>query len=77
MTTDTNEHLQNIGRIVLHIARSHELGDWGDCSINHPIVSVVDQGRPSHELLRAPADMDRKTAAGICGQLGDHQLEHA
>lgn len=61
------DHATNIGLIVLTLAR-HEVGDWGDCSINNPITSIVDKQRPAHELLQALANMDRATARGIVRQ---------
>jgi hypothetical protein len=61
-------HAANIGRIVLALAE-HDAGDWGDCSINDPVVSIIDRGEPAHVLLQALADMSEETAAGICKQL--------
>jgi hypothetical protein len=64
---ERNAHATNIGLIVLALA-GHEVGDWGDCSINHPITSIVDMQQPAHVLLRALETMDRETAAGIVAQ---------
>jgi hypothetical protein len=61
-------HAANIGRIVLALA-DHDIGDIGDCSINSPIVSIIDRGEPARVLLQALADMSEETAAGICKQL--------
>ena len=61
-------HADNIGRIALALA-DHEAGDWGDCAINDPIVSIIDRMEPAHVLIQALADMDEETAAGICKQL--------
>ncbi len=62
------DYATNIGLIVLTLAR-HEVGDWGDCSINNPITSIVDKQRPAHELLQALANMDRAAARGIVRQI--------
>jgi hypothetical protein len=61
-------HAANIGRIVLALAE-HDAGDWGDCSINDPVVSIIDRGEPAHVLLQALADMREETAASICQTL--------
>src|SRR6202047_3784656 len=39
-------HADNIGRIALALA-DHEAGDWGDCAINDPIVSIIDRMEPA------------------------------
>jgi len=36
-------HAANIGRIALALAE-HDIGDMGDCSINDPIVLIIDEG---------------------------------
>ena len=64
----TIEHFANIGRIVCAL-NEHEPGDWGDGSINHSIVNIIDEFRPCGELIAALANMDADTAAGIVGQL--------
>jgi hypothetical protein len=61
------EHASNIGLIVLAMA-GHEIGDYGDGSINDTIMNIIDEQRPAHELLRALAGMDRERAAGIVRQ---------
>lgn len=61
----TDRHAANIGRIVLHLAH-REPGD----SINHPIVSIIDQGNPAADLIAALARISEETAAGIVRQLG-------
>jgi hypothetical protein len=58
-----------VGRIVLHLAKHHVPGDYGDCSINDPIVSIVDGGGSAAEFLRAIADMDMSRAAGIAADM--------
>jgi len=60
-------HAKNIGLIVLALAQ-HEPGDFGDCSINDPVTSIVDMSRPAHELLQALASMKPETAAGLVDQ---------
>jgi hypothetical protein len=40
-------HAANIGRIALALAE-HDIGDMDDCSINDPIVSIIDGGEPAH-----------------------------
>lgn len=65
------QHAANIGRIVLTLTK-HVVGDWGDCSINDPIVSIIDRRDSAHVLLEALANMSKKTAKGICAQLGRH-----
>jgi hypothetical protein len=61
-------HEENIGKIVLALA-GHEVGDWGDCSINDPIVTIIDKRQPAHELVAALRKMNAETAAGIVYQL--------
>jgi hypothetical protein len=61
-------HVTNIGIIVNHLGY-HEVGDYGDCSINNPIMNIVDQKRPAHELVAALATMSEDEAAGIVDQL--------
>jgi hypothetical protein len=61
-------HAANVGRIALALAE-HDIGDMDDCSINDPIVSIIDGGEPAHVPLQALADMSEETAAGICKQL--------
>lgn len=63
-----NERATNIGKIVLALAR-HEVGDWGDCSINDPVVSIIDDQQPADMLVAALDEMDEKTARGIVEQL--------
>jgi hypothetical protein len=63
-----DNHISNIGRIVLHLAQ-HQVGDRGDCSINNPIVTIIDQRQPAYELLAALSEMSEETAAGIISQL--------
>jgi hypothetical protein len=65
-----DDYGENIAAIVLHIARTHQASDWGDCSINHPIVSVVDRGGSAAEFLRQLLKIDSHTAAGIVKQIG-------
>jgi hypothetical protein len=61
-------HHANIGKIVLALA-SHEVGDHGDCSVNDPILTVVDGRRPAHEVLEALSNFSEEKAAGIVAQL--------
>ncbi len=63
----SENHYTNLGRIVLALSL-HEVGDWGDCSINDPIVTLIDLQRPAHELLAALASMSKEDAAGIVAQ---------
>jgi hypothetical protein len=69
--TPCDRHLRtvNIELIVLGLAL-HTPGDYGDCSINHPIISIIDQKRPAHELLEALVEMDLEIIKGILDQLG-------
>ena len=69
--TPCDRHLRtvNIGLIVLALAL-HTPADYGDCSINHQIISIIDQERPAHELLEALVEMDLETIKGILEQLG-------
>jgi hypothetical protein len=64
---EERKHASNIGLIVLAMA-GHEVGDYGDCSINDTIMNIIDEQRPAHELLRALSEMDRDRAAGIVAQ---------
>jgi hypothetical protein len=64
----TPDHAANIGRIVFALA-THDPGDWGDCSINDPIVSIIDEGGSAHGFVQALARMDAETARGICEQI--------
>jgi hypothetical protein len=61
-------HATNIGLIALYLA-DHEPGDYGDCSINDPIVSVLDDGGTAAALVAALSRMSRERAAGIAAQL--------
>jgi hypothetical protein len=75
MNNAASDHAANIGRIVLALA-GHAAGDWGDCSINDPIVSAVDRDDPARILLQALAGMSEETAAGICKQLWSRETEN-
>jgi hypothetical protein len=63
-----HDRAANIGKIVLALAQ-HTPGDWGDCSINNPITSILDRREPAHMLIKALAEMDPDTAQGIVEQL--------
>jgi hypothetical protein len=64
----TWRHVANIGLIVFALA-DHDAGNWGDCSINSPIVSIIDSGEPAAVLLQALAAMGEEEAASILFQL--------
>jgi hypothetical protein len=61
-------HAENI-YLIVHALSNHQPGDYGDCSINHPVMTIIDERRPAHELLAALRLMDAATAAGIAAQL--------
>lgn len=63
------QHLANIGRIVMHLA-GHEVGDYGDCSINNPIVNIIDEMGHAHEIVSALAEISEESAEAIVRQLG-------
>lgn len=63
-----DRHAANIGKIVLHL-RGHEPGDWGDCSVNHPLVGIVDAGGTAAEFVVAIGKLSEEDAAGIVAQL--------
>jgi hypothetical protein len=62
-------HFANIGKLVA-ILSLHEVGDWGDCSVNDPIVSLIDLQRPCHEIIDALATMSPDDVQGIIRQAG-------
>ncbi len=62
-------HLANLGKIALKLS-SHDVRNWGDCSINHPIVvTLIDKQRFANEFLAALAKLSEEDAAGIVAQL--------
>jgi hypothetical protein len=67
MTENQIQHFTNLGAIVYALS-CHDVGDYGDCSVNDPIVNLIDAERPAHELLAALRRMPPDTASGIVGQ---------
>jgi hypothetical protein len=49
---EEREHASNIGLVALALA-GHEVGDFGDCSVNDAVTTIVDFERPAHEVLQA------------------------
>lgn len=62
------EYLTNLGKIVLAMA-SHDVENWGDCSINDPIMNLYGSRRPAHAVILPLAALLEEHAAGIVGQL--------
>ena len=54
-------HAANIGIIMLRLAW-HEPGDFGDSSLNDPVVNIVDEGQPAENLVRYLARMPKDEA---------------
>jgi hypothetical protein len=53
-------------KIVLYLAR---LEDWSNCSVNDPIVSIIESGGSVADFLHAMANMTPETARGIAEQI--------
>jgi hypothetical protein len=62
----SEHHLANIGRIVVALAR-HEPGD---CRLNDPIVTDINNGATAREIFLTLARMSASRANGIIEQLG-------
>jgi hypothetical protein len=54
----------SIGLLILRLAE-HGPADWGDCSLNHPVVTVIDKFRPAHELIEALVNMSERDLRGL------------
>ena len=67
---DASNYAPNIGKIVIYLGRCHEPGDFRDCSINDPIVNIIDTGGSAADFVRAIATFSAEKAAGIVRQLG-------
>ena len=65
--SDSN-HEASLGKIVLGLA-PHEVGDYGHGSISDPVMTLIDRGRPAHDVPEALAKLSEPQAAGIVVQL--------
>src|SRR5437588_10356359 len=54
----------DLGTLVARLM-SHEPGDWGDCSLNDPIVSVIDKRQTAAEFIQALREMPRDHLARL------------
>jgi hypothetical protein len=70
---DEKSHAENIGIIVLAMA-AYELNS-GDCFINDPILSMLDEQRPAHLVIAELAKWSVEHAAGVAAQLNDPSTE--
>lgn len=74
---DDRQHAENRNRerywrclgILVDGLIGHRPGDYGDCSINHPILTLIDDDACAEDLLRALSDMPKDTIEALANQL--------